>query len=254
MADLLRPVVVTTPTRDEYIRAVLRGWHLVGDGVRFPREESIAVLWAQYMIETGGRSCFGWNLGNVKASAGQPYHQLRGVWEGVTPADAERLEASGEAVRDTNENHAKAVGASRVSVVFQPPHPATHFRAFDSLDAGMAEHLELLHRRFSKAWPSVLAGDFVAFAQALHDQHYFTAAPEAYAAGMRNPFGQLVASNTYEDAILTMHVPAETEALELVEDAYRYDWAEELANLVSVAHQGASGLIVDDMMAAFRRD
>ncbi len=253
MGEVLRPVVRTLPTRDDYVRAVLRGWHLVGDGV--PLEQSIGVLYAQYMIETGGKSCFGWNLGNVKhvAGDGHDFHMLSGVWEGVAPDVAERLITTGQAVADASANHAAAVGPSRVSVVFQPPHPATWFRAFDSLDEGMGEHLQLLAKRFAKAWPAVLEGSVDGFARALHDQHYFTADPGAYAAGMRAPFAALVASSTYEDMIATMHeAPSEAYGVEL-DGAMRYDWTDDLPDLASLAHQGASGLIVDDLLDAYRR-
>jgi len=191
-----REPVRTTPTLEAYVGAVVRAW---------PEGEpcsagACAVLWAQYMIETGGRACWGWNIGNVKASdISRPWHALRGVWEGVSAAEASRLVAAGEAVYDASTAHQRAV-APRVAVVFEPPHPATRFRAFDSLDEAMGEHLALLKRRFSRGWPGVLAGDVVAFARGLRAQGYFTASAEAYAAGMRAPFAAAMASGAYEMA------------------------------------------------------
>ena len=44
----------------------------------------------------------------------------------------------------------------------------------------------------------MLAGDVVAFARGLHAQRYFTASPEAYAAGMRAPFAAAMASDAFE--------------------------------------------------------
>ena len=209
MTGRLVEPIRTTPTLDEYVRAVVRAW---------PSVESepcsagaCAVLFAQYWIETGGKACWSWNLGNQKRvpGDGHDYHMLRGVWEGLPAAEAARLVANGEARYDDNEAHKRAV-APRVAVVFEPPHPATHFRAFASLDEAMLEHLALLRRRFSRGWPGVLAGDVVAFARGLHAQRYFTASPEAYAAGMRKPFADAMASGAFE-AALAADAPAAEE-------------------------------------------
>lgn len=197
MTESLVPAVRTTPTMAEYIRAVFLAWPAVE--TEPCTKAACAVLWAQYMIETGGKSCFGFNLANAKRvpGDGHDYHMLKGVWEGLSASEAGRLVAAGQATYDTSEAHKRAV-APRVAVVFEPPHPATHFRAFPSLDVAMLEHLALLRRRFSRGWPGVLAGDVVAFARGLHAQRYFTASPEAYAAGMRAPFAAAMASDAFE--------------------------------------------------------
>ena len=169
-----------------YALAVVRAWRLVSD------------LWAQYMIETGGSACWNWNVGNRKAVDGQPFYCLRGTWEGVAPAEAQRLIASGEASADPSADHAHAVGPGRVSVVFEPPHPATRFRAYASLDEAMAEHLvSLAKRRYASAWPAVLAGDVDAFASKLRERGYFTASAQAYANGMRPAFRMFVESDAF---------------------------------------------------------
>ncbi len=226
MAEQLLPVLRTAVVRADYVRSAVRKWSLVGAGI--PLEASVAVLYAQYMIETGGQSCFNFNLGNVKhvAGDGRDYHMLNGVWEGESPARAAQLIASGQAIADASANHATAVGAGRRSVIFVPPDPATWFRAFGSLDEGMGEHLQLLAKRFAKAWPAVLAGDVVAFAHALHDQRYFTADPDVYARGMRAPYEALIASTTYEELVATMHLEPETQA-EAVADHEAMLWEED---------------------------
>lgn len=198
MSDLLVPAVRTVISIDEYARAVLRSWHVIDDSV--PCREAVAVLWAQYMMETGGKACWGWNVGNVKAIPGMPYHELRGVWEGVTPAEAERLISSGQATRDTSAAHQRQVGPHRVSVVFEPPHPATRFVAFASLAQAMEHHLRFLARRYAPAWGSLLAGDVDGFARALRAHGYFTASPEAYAGGMRPAFAAFARSSAYDTA------------------------------------------------------
>lgn len=194
-----RDPVRTTPALEAYVGAVVRAWPAAEPDAPCSRE-ACAVLWAQYMIETGGRSCWNWNVGNVKASdLSRPWHALRGVWEGVSAVEASRLVAAGEAVLDGNAAHQRAV-APRTAVVFEPPHHATRFRSFDSLDEAMGEHLALLRRRFARGWPGVLAGDVVAFARGLRAQGYFTASAEAYAAGMRAPFAAAMASGAFEMA------------------------------------------------------
>ncbi len=200
MADQQVPVTRTVVTLRDYVQAVVAAWPTIATDP-CPRE-ACAVLYAQYFIETGAASCFGFNIGNVKHSAGDgfDYHCLRGVWEGVSQAEASRLIASGEAHADANAGHATAVGTGRVSVVFEPPHAATRFRAFPSLAVAMAEHLKLLARRFAVAWPAVLAGDVDRFASALHSRGYFTASPLSYAAGMRRPFLEAMTSSAWDDA------------------------------------------------------
>ena len=202
------PITRTVITLRDYARAVLAKW---GGGLR-PSKASVAVLWAQYCIETGGANCWNYNIGNVKARAGDGYdfHCLRGVWEGFPVAEAQRLIASGEALADPSKDHAAAIDpkgeGKRISVVFQPPHPQTRFRAFYSLEEAMGDHLALLQKRFASAWGAVLAGDYKAFAAQLKARGYFTASAEAYAAGMRRPYEDFLFSTGYDDALATMAI------------------------------------------------
>ncbi len=254
MAEQVVPVKRTAVTMPDYVRSVVRCWGTLFGVI--PLEQSIGVLFAQYMIETGGRACWNFNLGNVKhvKGDGHDYQMLNGVWEGVSPAAADQLVASGQAVIDTNADHIKAVGPNRKSVVFTPPHPATWFRAFKTLDEGMLEHLQFLSKRFSKAWEQVIDGDFVAFAIMLKKLGYYTASAEAYSAGMRGPFNTLVASSTYEELVASMKEEPETEVEDVdPTDAKLWDRDIELENLVSVMHQGASRLIIEDLLAERHR-
>lgn len=247
MPELLVPVKRTPVTMPDYVRAVVRHWFRVGTGI--PLEKSVAVLWAQYMIETGGRSVWNYNLGNVKhiQGDGHNYQMLNGVWEGVTPMAAVQLIQSGQAVEDTNPSHIKAVGPNRKSVVFKPPHPVTWFRAFASLDEAMAEHLKFLAQRYSKAWPAVLEGDYSDFAFLLKKQGYFTASAEAYAIGMRAPYNELIASSTYEELAASMHEVQETVEEEVdAADAHLWDLDTELENFITLMHQGATSLLLED--------
>lgn len=201
MTDHLVPAVRTHVTLDGYARAAVKAWRIVGEGV--PAKASIAVLWAQYMIETGNRDAWGWNIGNTKEvpNDGIDYHALNGVWEGASEAEAERLIAAGQATRDPSPEHAHAVGPGKVSVIFAPSHPASWFSDFPSLDAAMEHHLVFLARRFAPAWPAVLGGDYVKFAHVLGARGYFTANPDVYAGGMHSHFDAFMKSTAYEDLI-----------------------------------------------------
>ncbi len=204
MADTQVPVTRTVITLRDYIRAVVAAWPTISTNP-CPKEAP-AVLWAQYIAETGGSASWNFNIGNVKwtAGCGLDFMCLRGVWEGVSQAEASRLIASGQAHADASPGHATAVGAGRVSVVFEPPHPATRFRAYPDLATAMASHLALLAKRFAVAWPAVLAGDVDRFASALRSRGYFTASPLAYAGNMRRPFLEAMTSSAWNEATEAM--------------------------------------------------
>jgi hypothetical protein len=158
-----------------YARALARAWRLELGAL--PTKEQAGVLWAQYGIETGaGPWCFGWNIGNVKhvAGDGHDFHMLANTWELVNGKN----------------------------VVFQPPHPATWFRTYPSLDVAMVEHLKFLrNKRYAPAWPAVELGDVGWFARLLKAAGYFTADATAYAKGMKPHFDRWMRSSVFEDAL-----------------------------------------------------
>lgn len=176
----------TTLTLEIFVRALVAAW----DGTLGTLTAAFAaMLWAKYFAETSNKHCYNFNIGNVKDAAGDgfDFHCLRGVWEGVSKAEADRLIASGQATLDPNEAH-KAAVAPRVAVLFQPPHPATRFRSYDSLEHAMQSHLAFLAVRFPKVLPFMLAGDVDGFAKAMARAGYMTAQPTPYANAMRAPF------------------------------------------------------------------
>lgn len=127
---------------------------------------SLIVLTAQIGIECAdGARVHNFNLGNVKRVGGQPWTMLPKVWEILRSVPAGATSAT-----------QRPDGLFRV--VFDPPHPQTHFRAFSTLEQGTAEHLETLRRRFAAAWPAVEAGDPAGFGRRLKALRYYTA-PEA---------------------------------------------------------------------------
>jgi len=171
------PILRTPVDMQSYANALALAWR--SELGALPTKEQMGVLWAQYGIETGAGSnaaCWNNNLGNVKHVAGDGYDyiMLPGTWE--------------------------MIGGKRV--VFQPPSPATWFRAYPSLAAGMQEHFRFLRsKRYAPAWPGVEAGDCTLFATKLKAAGYFTADATAYANGMLVHFRRWMASDAYDNAI-----------------------------------------------------
>jgi hypothetical protein len=170
MTGRLLPTV-RTPLDPPALRSALESAWRAKYGACPPRN-AVAVLMAQAALETGLDACWCWNIGNVKAGKGQDYCELAGVWEVV---DGKRVDLPKGA-------------------------PGTQFRAFASLEEGARAHLDVLARRFAKAWPAVLAADPGAFAGALKAQGYYTAPLADYRAGMLRWF------DTYADPPLVTNL------------------------------------------------
>lgn len=205
-AGLLRlgnevPVVRTVISVSSFASAFVRAWRdSLGD---VPPKAAVAILWAHYIIETGNKSVWNWNIGNAKKTAydGYDYHCLRGVWEGVTPTAAKLLIQSGQATEDKSREHALAVGPGRVSVIFNPPHPQSRFRAFASLEDGARHHMRLLGSRYREALYLARQGDVDGYARSLKAGGYMTATAESYARGMKPAYQDFMHLDAYENAI-----------------------------------------------------
>lgn len=160
-------------------------------------EQGARTLAAQFSIETGaGRHCYNFNIGNHKASANEPHMYLRGVWEGLTRTELDRMRSEpklGDLVRDEAPldilKHGHAVPAGKVVVILDPPHPGARFRANATLEVGV-ERFVALHRRLGTKKdayvPALLSGDARTVARILGAVGYFTGDVEAYAQGMIN--------------------------------------------------------------------
>jgi hypothetical protein len=159
------PNKITTAPISEVAAALARAWNdLLGEE---PKPESIRVLLAQYGIETGfGKATHCWNLGNTK--------HVKGDGHGWTMFRCSEV-----------------LGSPPKEIFFEPPHPQTWFRAFPTLDDGAADYLGMLHRRFDKSWPAVLAGSPEQFGHLLKVQGYYTANESAYVGALRRIFDQL---------------------------------------------------------------
>lgn len=196
MSETCVELVQTPITMEAFARALALAWR--GELGALPTKEQAGVLWAHYGIETGAgpkAAAWNWNIGNVKhvPGDGHDFIMLPNTWE--------------------------MVGGKRV--VFQPPHPATWFRAFSSLDAAMVEHFRFLRsRKYGSAWEGVELGDCGLFARRLKAAGYYTADATAYTNGMLAHFRAWMRSDAFERALEGIAAePSVIEPGQLLEDA-----------------------------------
>lgn len=187
MPATLVPTVRTSYTQAQLIEGFVRGWFKTF-GV-LPSKKSIGVLYAQNTLETGSSIAM-WNnnIGNVKfvpnanpaKDDGVTYMMLANVWEIVNGK----------------------------KVIFQPPSPATWFRAFETLADGIAFQLGFLRNyRYKKAWTAVEAGDPAEFAHLLRVAGYYTAPEADYVKLMNYHFNVFMKTNSFELAVAKLQAP-----------------------------------------------
>ena len=162
-------------------------------------EAGARTLAAQFAIETGaGRHCYNFNIGNHKAGPTEPHMYLRGIWEGLSRSELERMQGDarfGNLVREESlsdiQRKGHAVPTGKIVVILGPPHPGARFRSNPNLEAGV-ERFAALHKRIGSKNPSYLsalqAGDARTAAHILGSPQvgYFTGNADAYAQGMLN--------------------------------------------------------------------
>lgn len=172
-------------------------------------KEQAGVLWAHFAGEngSGGATCYGWNLGNVKHSQGSTvnYQALSGTWEGVSAQQAETMISSGLWVADDDPTHAKAVGPGKVPVKVAPgkesENPACWFNTYPNLDTAMSVFVENKYSgRYASSWQYVEAGDPDGYARALGAQGYYTASPDVYSKSLQFHHEQWMQSTAFEAA------------------------------------------------------
>ena len=152
-----------------------------------PSKASLCVLLAQWALETGrGKAMWNFNLGNQK---GKPDGSDGRCWtffacnELLPAKTANAMLARAGQRRDGMPGRNVAitrVQGDTATVWFYPDHPACCFRAYRTIDEGAADYLGLLHKRFSKAWPAVIAGDPSQFSHLLKASRYYTADEQQY--------------------------------------------------------------------------
>ena len=157
------PKVRTTPPESELCLALANASReVLGAGLS---RAAMGVLVAQIYLETGRlRSCFNFNLGNVRDMPGDGVdYVLLWTWE-MLPGPRGELQRW------------EGFGA---------------FRAYPTLEDGVREHLEFLTNferrpRYREVWDAVVAGDARATAYALKRRGYYTADADDYARAMES--------------------------------------------------------------------
>lgn len=149
------PNVLTPITAVELAGALVAAWRSLFDAM--PARASVLILVAQSAHETGrwrATHCF--NIGNVKSREGDG--------------------------RDYTMFRCREVVGGK-TVFFDPPHPATRFRAFRTLGEGAIDHLGFLRgsKRYADAWSEIEAGHPYGFAEALKRGGYYTDPVAIYA-------------------------------------------------------------------------
>lgn len=178
---ILVPTTRTTYTIPQMVEAFIRAWY--NEFKEIPKKQSVGIIWSQTAIETGSTTAM-WNnnIGNVKYSPSKnveddvnvKYMMLANVWEIINGK----------------------------KIIFQPPHKATWFRAFDSLEEGIGFHLNFLkNKRYKSSWTAVESGSPEQFAHLLKVAKYYTAPEEDYAKGMRFHFNKFIKDNTFDNVL-----------------------------------------------------
>jgi hypothetical protein len=137
------------------------------------RRESLLVLCAHVWHETGaGESCYCYSLAGIKSTPG----------DGCDWCTLPTFEY---------------VAGQRVNM-------PQKFRAFATLEDGVANYVRTMRGPFGLCWPFVEAGDPAGFAQALHDRHYYTAPVADYVAAMRRRYAEVDAALPAPDVLETV--------------------------------------------------
>lgn len=125
-----------------------------------PEPRTSTLLTAHWALETDSGRCM-------------PGHNFAGIKAAPTAAGKNFLTVEG-------------YGATRREI-------SARFRMYESAEAGAHDYVRLLSTRYPEAVAAARAGDSQGFAQALARGGYFTAAPEAYAAGLEHRLATLEA-------------------------------------------------------------
>ena len=165
--------------------------------------EQLTVLLAQSCLETGWwRECYGYNLGNAKAHSQDVDHQYYACGESnLTPAQVKQAMAlSKPRVDDPSKPDCVVVGPGEIKLWGN--HPWARFLWFPTLDHGAEHYVQMLRKRFAKAWSSVLSGDPKRFAWDLKQLGYYTASFERYWPPLVSLFHRLLPLEIEEPSLI----------------------------------------------------
>jgi hypothetical protein len=179
------PPVKTQVAFRELVTALSLAWPSMPDAPPIsPSVRTLCLLCAQWAFETAsGAAMMNYNVAGIKAGANEDHTYY---W---TMEDLPAGQAQAAVDRSTQQEPAefradKIRPDGRWRVWFGPNHPTARFRAYPSLQAGVAGYLSTLRRRFAPAWEFVLHADAAGFVQKLASLGYFTGDPVDYARGV----------------------------------------------------------------------
>lgn len=184
MPAIVVPVRKTSYNSQEMIEGFIKGWFKQFGEI--PKKECIGVIWSQNAIETGSTtSMWNNNIGNVKYVPNKnpeldndiTYMMLNNVWEIINGK----------------------------KIIYQPPHPATWFRSFNTLEDGVAFHLDLLkNHRYKNSWKAVESGDPKLFAHLLKVSGYYTAPEPNYVQAIMYYFNKFMKDSTFDNVVVSL--------------------------------------------------
>jgi len=171
---------------DVLVRALHNAWESYFGSV--PSTDSVLVLVAQWALETGwGKSMYCYNLGNVKAGIVAKNYCYYACSEILSNETVNRW------IKQDPKTAVlvRKIGNSRSEVRFYPENICCKFKAFETLEAGVSDFLEVLYNRFAFAWLYVCKGNPAGYAHALKQAHYYTADEVIYTKALVGVFNML---------------------------------------------------------------
>jgi len=162
-------------TEAEGTYALREGWKKLYK--KYPSDNSLAILWAQVVLETG-RFKVGFhngNFGNIKKRWPNPKYGITDDGHYFT------MFRAGEVLNGRHQ-------------MFDPPHKQTHFRAYESIIDGAEDYIKFVSQkaRYKKAWAELIKGDPKAYSHELKVAGYYTANEERYTNGVVRLFEEFL--------------------------------------------------------------
>jgi hypothetical protein len=179
---LFRKCIDTPLDRNHMAYYLREGWKKLYD--EYPSNKSLSILWAQTVLETGGKFLRNWNWGNIKKREGLEFTSY----------------------------YCTEVINGKV-YKFHPYHPETYFAAWPGPVEGAAGYISFLanRSRYRKAWDALVEGDPRLYCIELKNGGYFTAPLSHYMSIVLKLVDEF---NRKSDILLSWEPPKEVEDIE----------------------------------------
>jgi len=163
-----------------------------------PERKTCRLAAAQIAIESGLSSCLNYNISGIKArpNNGKTHWQYFKTTERFSPVQVVAAEKLGPGLVEVIGND-----GDKIKVWIKPKHPYCCFRAFETLNDAMLDHLLTLKNKFPNGWLGLLTGDAGKFAHGLKIDGYYTAKESDYDSGLEWRLKQELASVSDEHLV-----------------------------------------------------